>query len=138
MKVVKTISRYIFGVFFIGVGVRHFTDPDFFLKIVPPYLPYHLALVDVSGMFEIVLGAMLLIKRFSRIAGWGLILLLIAVFPANIYVYQHQNLVPASPVLHLLRLPLQAVFILWAYWYTRPDHRPETSAAAPRPAESSQ
>jgi uncharacterized membrane protein len=54
------------------------------------------------------------------LAAWGIFLLLIAVFPANIYLYQHQELLSAPPILHLLRLPLQGVFLLWAYWHTRP------------------
>ena len=52
-------------------------------------------------------------------AAWGIVALLIAVFPANVYLYQHQDILPASPSVHLLRLPLQGVFILWAYWHTR-------------------
>ncbi len=123
MKILKTVSRYIFGILFIAAGVLHFARPDFYLKIMPPYLPLHRELVYASGVFEILLGGLLLIKRFAPLAGWGLILLLIAVFPANIYVYQHQELVPGSPLLHLLRLPLQAVLILWAFWYTRPDEK---------------
>jgi uncharacterized membrane protein len=121
MKIVKMVSRYIFAIFFIGAGVMHFVRPGFYLKIMPPYLPLHLELVYLSGLFEVVLGVLLLIRRWAPLAAWGLILLLIAVFPANIYVYQHQELVPGTPILHLLRLPLQAVLILWAYWYTRPD-----------------
>lgn len=135
MKVVKTISRYIFGVLFIAAGILHFVRLDFYLKIMPPYLPYHLELVYVSGVFESLLGAMLLIKPVTRLAAWGLILLLIAVFPANIYAYQHQDLVLVPPLLHFLRLPLQAVLILWAYWYTRPDELPQKSAAMARPGE---
>ena len=87
---------------------------------MPPYLPLHRELVYLSGVFEIALGVSLLIPRFSRLAAWGIIALLIAVFPANIYVYQHQELIPGSPILHFLRLPLQGVFLLWAYWHTRP------------------
>jgi uncharacterized membrane protein len=121
MRTVKTLSRYLFGLFFIGAGVMHFVRPEFYLKIMPPYLPLHRTLVYLSGLFEIGLGALLLVRRWSRLAAWGLILLLIAVFPANIYVYQHQEVVPAPPLLHLLRLPLQGVLILWAFWYTRPD-----------------
>lgn len=121
MKLVKTVSRIIFAVFFIGAGIMHFVKPNFYLNIVPPYLPLKLELVYVSGACESLLGAMLLFRRLAPWAAWGLILLLVAVFPANIYVYQHQELVPASPLLHLLRLPLQGVLILWAYWYTRPD-----------------
>lgn len=121
MRTVKTVLRYLLGIFFIGGGVNHFVHTDFYLKIMPPYLPLHLEAVYVSGVFEIVLGAMLMVRPLARWAGWGLILLLIAIFPANIYVYQHQDLVPASPLLHTLRLPLQAVMIAWAYWYTRPE-----------------
>jgi len=121
LRIIKSISRYVFGAFFILVGIRHFTDTPFFLKIMPPYLPLHLEAVYVSGIFEVLLGALLMVRPLARWAGWGLILLLIAVFPANIYVYQHQDLVPASPLLHTLRLPLQAVMIAWAYWYTRPE-----------------
>ncbi len=98
----------------------HFVRPDVFVKIVPPYLPWHLQLVHLSGICEATLGVLLFVPNFSRLAAWGVIALLIAVFPANIYVYQHQDLLPASPVVHLLRLPLQAVFIVWAYWHTRP------------------
>ncbi len=123
MQTVKTVSRYIFAIFFIGAGVLHFVKPGFYLKIMPPYLPLHLELVYLSGVCEIGLGAMLLVRRLAPLAGWGLILLLVAIFPANIYAYQHQDLVPATPMLHLLRLPLQAVLILWAYWYTRPDRQ---------------
>jgi len=130
MKLAKTISRYVFGLLFVLAGVMHFVNPGFYLKIMPPYLPLHLELVYLSGVFEFVLGALLLFKRWARLAGWGLILLLIAVFPANIYVYQHQELVPGTPTLHLLRLPLQAVLILWAYWYTRPDRQPPGVAPA--------
>ncbi|QDT78651.1 hypothetical protein Mal35_21000 [Gimesia maris] len=97
----------------------HLVNPGFFLKIMPPYLPLHNELVFVSGVFEILLGGLLLIPRFSYLAAWGIMILLIAVFPANIYLYQHQEILPASPIIHLLRLPLQGVFILWAYWHTR-------------------
>lgn len=98
----------------------HFIRADFFLKIVPPYLPLHLEVVYLSGVCEIALGIALLIPRFSRFAAWGIIALLIAVFPANIYVYQHQEVVPATPTVHFIRLLLQGVLILWAYWHTKP------------------
>lgn len=119
MRIVKLVSRYLFATFFVGAGILHFRFPEFYLKIMPPYLPAHQALVDVSGVAEILLGAMLMFSDLQRIAAWGLILLLVAVFPANIYVYQHQQLVPGSPLAHLLRLPAQGLLILWAYWYTR-------------------
>ncbi|HEY3969355.1 MAG TPA: hypothetical protein VGM05_32685 [Planctomycetaceae bacterium] len=61
----------------------------------------------------------MLVPRFSRLAAWGIFALLIAIFPANFYVYQYQDIIPAPPVVHLLRLPLQAVFLAWAHWHTR-------------------
>jgi len=118
----KTISKYLLALFMVGAGSLHFIGPDSYLKIMPLYLPWHLELVYLSGFFEIVLGFLLLIPRFSRLAAWGIIALLIAVFPANIFLYQHQEVMPGPPMLHLLRLPLQAVFILWAYWHTRCEH----------------
>lgn len=108
------------AIFMIGAGTMHFVNPGFYLRIMPPYLPLHDELVLLSGVCEVVLGVLLLVPRCSRWAAWGIIALLIAVFPANIYLYQHQDILPASPIIHLLRLPLQGVFILWAYWHTRP------------------
>ena len=120
MRIVKLVSRYLFAIAFVAAGIFHFRFPEFYLKIMPPYIPAHQAMVDISGAAEILLGAMLMFSDLQRIAAWGLILLLVAVFPANIYVYQHQELVPGSPLAHLLRLPAQGLLILWAYWYTRP------------------
>lgn len=112
----------------------HFINPDFFLKIMPPYVPLHLELVYLSGLCEIGLGVLLFIPQFSRFAAWGIIALLIAVFPANIYVYQHQEIVPASPTIHLVRLLFQGVLILIAYWHTG---RGDTSGTLKRVAEKS-
>lgn len=122
MSRIKIVSKYLLAIFMIGAGTMHFVRPDFYMKIMPPYLPWHLELVYLSGFFEAALGLLLLIPRFSRLAAWGIIALLIAVFPANIYLYQHQELLPAPPLVHFLRLPLQAVFILWAWWHTTPNH----------------
>lgn len=115
----KSISKYVLAIFMIGAGTMHFVKPDFFLKIVPPYLPLPEVLVFVSGICEILLGVLLLVPRYSHLAAWGIIALLIAVFPANVYLYQNQDTVPAPPIVHLIRLLLQSVFILWAYWHTR-------------------
>jgi uncharacterized membrane protein len=119
MNSIKTASKVFLAALMVGAGGMHFISPDFYLKIMPSYLPLHRELVFLSGVFEVALGALLLIPRFSRLAAWGIIALLIAVFPANIYVYQNQDVLAAPPVFHLLRLPLQGVFILWAYWHSR-------------------
>jgi uncharacterized membrane protein len=120
MKRVKPVSKYLLAILMIAAGTMHFVNSEFFLKIVPPYLPLHKELVLLSGASEILLGALLLVPRHSRLAAWGIIALLIAVFPANVYLYQNQDILPASPIIHLLRLPLQGLFILWAFWHTRP------------------
>ncbi len=119
MNQIKTIFKYLLAIFMVTAGTMHFANPTFFLKIMPPYLPLHDELVSVSGIFEVLLGVLLLVPQTSRKAAWGIVALLIAVFPANLYLYQHQDILPASPIIHLLRLPLQGVFILWAYWHTR-------------------
>ena len=120
MSQIKAISKYVLAIFMIAAGIMHFVNPAFFLKIMPPYLPLHKELVLVSGVCEVLLGVLLLLPKCSHLAAWGIIALLIAVFPANLYVFQHQDILPAPPLIHRLRLPLQGVFILWAYWNTRP------------------
>ena len=125
MSRIKTVSKYLLAIFMVSAGTMHFIKPDFYLRIMPPYLPLHRELVYLSGFFEIALGLLLLVPRFSRLAAWGIIALLLAVFPANIYLYQHQDLLPAAPIVHLLRLPLQVVFILWAYWHTFGSSEPK-------------
>ena len=120
MSQIKAASKYILAIFMIAAGIMHFVNPAFYLKIMPPYLPLHTELVFVSGICEVLFGILLLVPNCSRLAAWGIIALLIAVFPANVYLYQHQEILPASPIIHLLRLPLQGLFILWAYWHTRP------------------
>jgi uncharacterized membrane protein len=125
MRIFKTVLKFLFAAFFIFAGVRHFTHEDFYMKIMPDYIPIglHRPAVIVSGMFEVLLGVMLVIPRTQTLAAWGLIALLIAIFPANIYAYQHSREIfpDLDPALHFWRLPLQAVLILWAWWYTTPD-----------------
>lgn len=132
VKYLKIVTRYLFAVFYILAGVRHFTAPDWYMRIMPDYLPWHAELVFLSGVAEVLLGVMLAIPKTSRLAGWGLIALLVSIFPANIYVFQHQeslhDILPAPWWAHLLRLPLQGVLILFSYWYTRPDGPTETKA----------
>ena len=119
MKRAKTISRYVFGLLFVLAGVNHFANTPFYVSIMPPYLPWHLALVYISGVAEIVLGAALLRRRWAPLAAWGLIALLVAVFPANVHMAMHPEAYPwAPPIALYLRLPIQGVLIAWAYWYT--------------------
>ncbi|HEX8501512.1 MAG TPA: MauE/DoxX family redox-associated membrane protein [Pyrinomonadaceae bacterium] len=124
MRKLKIILKYLLCVFFVAAGLNHFINPAFYLKIMPPYLPWHLPLVYLSGFFEVALGVLLAVSAFTRAAAWGMIALLIAVFPANVHMATSPELYPdiSLPALWL-RLPLQAVFVAWAYWYTRPAGR---------------
>ena len=124
MSVLKTVVRVLFAAFFIGAGVTHFTNRGFFTSIVPPYLPWPTVLVYVSGVAEILLGALLMLPRMEQLAGWGLIALLIAVFPANVHMALNSSLYPASsPTALWVRLPLQGVLIAVAYRFARSVRR---------------
>jgi uncharacterized membrane protein len=120
MRTLKIIFKYLLCVFFVLAGLNHFINSAFYLKSMPPYLPWHLFLIYLSGFFEVALGVLLLVHALTRVAAWGLIALLIAVFPANIQMALNPQLYPdISPTVLWLRLPLQAVFIAWVFWYTR-------------------
>lgn len=105
------------GLFFIAAGANHFLHTPFYMRIVPPYLPEHRLLVQLSGIFEIVGGIGVLISTTRRIAGIGLIALLIAVFPANLQMALHpaQYADIGSAPLFYLRLPLQLVLLAWVW-----------------------
>lgn len=118
----KRIALVALAIAFVAAGGNHFVNPDFFLAIMPPYLPAHLELVRLSGAFEIAGGIGVLIPAWRSAAGWGLVALLIAVFPANLHMALHPELFSDVSSLGLyLRLPIQLLFIAWAYWATRAD-----------------
>ena len=124
MPPLKTLTRYLLGVLFVVAGSNHFAHPSFYLAMMPAYLPWHTALVYLSGLAEIMLGLLLCFRRSARLAGWGMIALLIAVFPANVQMALNSDLYPGYPAWALwLRLPLQLPLMAWAWWYTQPDSR---------------
>jgi uncharacterized membrane protein len=125
MRWLKLVMRWLLGILFVLAGVNHFVNPGFYVRIMPPYLPWHLALVYLSGVCEMVLGLLLLIPKTSRLAAWGLIALLVAVFPANVHMATNTQDYPEfSPVSLYVRLPIQVVLIGWAYWFTREEKPP--------------
>ena len=85
MFIIKNITIYCLATLYIVIGIKHFTETEFFIKIIPSYLNYKKELVIISGVIEIILGFLLFFKFTRKIASWGIILLLLAVFPANIY-----------------------------------------------------
>jgi uncharacterized membrane protein len=119
MQRLELVMRWLLGLLFVLAGANHFRVPEFYVRIMPPYLPWPWELVAVSGVCEMVLGALVLVPRYSAPAAWGLIALLVAVFPANCHMALNTDLYPHfSPILLWARLPLQGVLIAWAYWFT--------------------
>jgi len=125
MRPLKRVLLWLMGIFYVGGGINHFADTAFYMPMMPPYLPWHLALVYLSGVAEIVLGVAVLVPSLRRLAAWGIILLLIAVFPANLHIAMHN--VPLGGraeglgIWNWVRLPFQVVLIAWAWWYTQPE-----------------
>ncbi len=118
-KLQKSILIIISSIFYTIVGVKHFIEPDYFLSIIPPYLPFHIELVYISGFFEILFGLMILFPKYRYYGSIGLIFLLIAVFPANIYLAQSkeaQEAIGTSQQIAIWRLPIQGILIWIAYW----------------------
>ena len=122
----KTALLWVMGTFYVLAGMMHFVAPDFYLQMMPPWLPWHAALVAISGVAEIALGVMVLVPSTQRVAAWGIIALLLAVFPVNIHMavnevplnYRPTWMEQPTPLQAWLRLPLQFVLIAWAWWYT--------------------
>lgn len=113
-----------FGLFMMFAGIMHFVIPQFYIRIVPPILPAKAAIVAISGIAELVLGALLIVPHTAHLAAWGLIALLVAVYPANIYMAIEADRfrdVASSNLFHVIRLPLQFVMIGLCYWFTRSD-----------------
>ena len=118
VTIIKSFLIIISSIFYVIVGIKHFIEPEYFLSIVPPYLPYHLELVYISGLFEILFGLLILFPKYRYYGAIGLILLLIAVFPANIYLAQTNGVaMDTTAAVAWYRLPFQTVFILLAYWH---------------------
>src|SRR5262245_1572801 len=113
MSTTKRVLLVVMAAFYVLGGVNHFRRPDFYLVMMPPYLPWHAALVAISGAAEIALGLLLLVPAWRRVAAWGLIALLLAIFPANVHIALHDIPVFGAReglgVWNWVRLPFQGV-----------------------------
>ncbi len=111
------------AVLYVVAGALHFVQTDTYLKIMPPYIPWHMEMVRISGVCEILGGLGLLLPQTRRAAAWGLIALLIAVFPANVYMATNPieaGAASIAPILRWGRLPLQVLLGWWLLWCTKP------------------
>lgn len=110
---------YLMAILYILAGFNHFRNPGMYIKIIPPFFKSPKLINVVSGIAEIVLGILLMFSLTTQYAAWGIIALLIAIFPANLYMFQNKkasfNLLKW---ILFVRLPLQLVLIIWAFQYT--------------------
>ena len=116
----KFITILIMSCFYMNVGVKHFVEPEWFLQIMPPNFPHHYQAVYWSGFFELLFGFLLINPKTRFIAGWGIIFVMITVFPANLYLAVNDGAVMGiSKELAWGRLPFQYIFIGLAYWHAQ-------------------
>src|SRR5262249_3470675 len=105
---------------YVVAGLAHFVRTDYYLPMMPAYLPAHRELVLLSGVAEVVLGIAVLIPQTRRLAAWGVILLLIAIFPANLHIALHNvplfGAAQRADIWNWVRLPFQLGLIAWAWW----------------------
>ncbi len=121
----KLLTIYVMSFMYVLIGIRHFTNPQYFLDIVPPQLPFKLFLVYLTGLIEIVGGVAILSPKTRKAGAHLLIFLLVSVFPANIYLYVSetpQSLLGISKMDALIRMPFQIPLILLAFWHSKENH----------------
>ena len=119
----RRAALLLLSISFVAIGTAHFTSPDFFVSIMPPYLPAHLELVYLSGVAEIAGGLGVLFAATRAWARLGLIALLVAVYPANIHMALNPEryIADGVPLFALYaRLPFQFLFMAWVWWAARP------------------
>jgi uncharacterized membrane protein len=127
--ILRTLVRLLLAALFLVAGTIHLHDPAFFLPIMPPWIPFPIVCIEVSGIFELLggLGVLIPARPVQFLAGWGLTLLLVAVFPANIYMATAHIQIhgfPSQPWMGWARLPFQPLLIAAILWVTPAWHKP--------------
>lgn len=110
---------------YVFIGIKHFTDPQYFINITPPQIQYKSTAVYFTGVLEILGGLLILNRSTRKIGAYMLVFLLIIVFPANIYLYiseAPQELLGISKSQALTRMPFQIPLMLLAYWHSKENH----------------
>lgn len=130
MKIVKILTKYLLAAFFIGGGINHFLNTDFYLTLMPDYIPAHAFMVYLSGVTEVIAGVMLAIPKFSRWGAWFIIAHLVAFFTVHFWMIQESERYVGETVTIAalwLRIVAQVVFIVWAYWYATDGREAKTA-----------
>lgn len=123
MRTFKKISLLILILFYLVAGINHFRNPDSYLRIIPHYIPYPVMINILAGCFELLLALLIIFRKTRRLAGWGIILMLLAFLPVHISMIGDAPLklgdLQVTPLIAWVRLVvLQPLLILWAWWYT--------------------
>ena len=130
MKYFRYTGLAIVFAWFFGGGIMHFVNAEFFVAIVPPWVPYPLAAVYISGVFEIILALLILWPSLRSMAGWGLIVLTLAVTPANVHMWLNPDLFPdVSETALSVRLVIQVFLLVLIWWSSRTGHNQVASEA---------
>ena len=125
IKNYKLITILVMSFLYVFIGVKHFTNPQYFINITPPQIEYKSFAVYFTGALEVLGGLLILSKKTRKTGSYILIFLLVVVFPANIYLYLSeipQQLLGISKTQALTRMPFQAPLILLAYWHSKENH----------------
>jgi uncharacterized membrane protein len=125
--ILRALVRLLLAALFLFAGTIHLRNPELFLPVMPPWIPFHLPCIRISGVFELLggIGLLIPVRPIQFLTGWGLALLLVAVFPANIYMALAQVKIhgfPSQPWMGWARLPLQPLLIVAVLWVTRVWH----------------
>jgi len=122
MSTLKKISLVLLIIGYVAAGINHFRIPQFYIGIIPAYMPFPNILNTLAGVLEIACGLGLILKSTRKYAAWGIVLLLIAFIPVHTAMlsgHTELNGKHVEPVWAWVRLFFQPVLIVWAWWYTR-------------------
>ena len=122
--ILRTLVRLLLAALFLLAGTIHLRHPDLFLPVMPPWIPFPMPCIIISGVFELLggIGLLVPVRAIQFLTGWGLTLMLIAIFPANIYMATAQVQLPGlhlEPWEEWARLPFQPLLIIAVLWVTR-------------------
>lgn len=122
MQTLKFISMAVMALLYIAAGINHFVNPDFYVKIMPPYFSSPLFWVQLSGVAEILLGVLLFPPKTRALAAWLIVAMLVVFLTVHVHMVMHAADFGDVPYgLLIARLPIQGLLIAWAWWYTRPS-----------------
>ncbi|WP_158825119.1 DoxX family protein [Mucilaginibacter lacusdianchii] len=127
MTILKRISLLILIIGYIAAGINHFIHPVGYIRIIPDYLPFHYTLNILAGVCEVMFGLMLIFKPTRKWGAWLIVLMLATFLPVHITMLLQAPMqlgsIKVTPFVAWIRLLLQPVLMLWAWWHTKPDYR---------------